>query len=368
MEMIAKAIPDYTKAIELNPEYVDAYYHRGLAYEKFIHYHYRPFGSDVVDKYDKALADFDKVLELDGTYITAYAGKGNIHYRFGEFDKAIEEYNNALASEDLIVAKAGNVGLAEVYYSKARTLKQMPGQIQETISTFDMARETGLPPIWEMKMLFHQACDYTFLRECERTIQNLDDITTLPGFEESGLAFYVYFTRGVANYSLGEYDKAKADFETLYGTPLEANGHKYLGMIYSDTGDEASAQQEFQKAAELYGAQIAAGEGEAATDWARFELMGAYSNRGFCYLCLGEYDKATSDLERALKSDQNHVHPHLGEHYYLDAYKNLGIYYSQLGDEEKARDYFQAGLDLAEEQCLDTMIVAEQMEELLNRL
>jgi tetratricopeptide (TPR) repeat protein len=368
VEVVAKAIPDYTKAIELNPGYADAYYHRGLAYEQFIHYHYKPFDPEVVDCYNKALADFDKVLELDATYVTAHAGKGNIYYRAGEFEKGIQEYDKALESEDLIVEKSGNVGLAEVYYSKARTLKQIPGQIQETISTFDRASEIGLTPIWEMKMLFHQACDYKFLGEYNKALQNYNTITGIAGFEESGLGAYVFFTRGIAYYSLEEYDKAITDFKMLCETPLEASGRKYLGMSYSKIGeDEATVNQEFEKAVELYSAAIAAGEG-ATGDWARFELMTAYSDRGFCYLCLEEYDKAVSDLEKALESDQNHVHPHFGEHYYLEAYKNLGTYYSQVGEKEKARDYFQAGLNLAEEQCLDSMTVAKELEELLSQL
>jgi tetratricopeptide (TPR) repeat protein len=96
--------------------------------------------------------------------------------------------------------------------------------------------------------------------------------------------------------------------------------------------------------------------------------MTAYSDRGFCYLCLEEYDKAVSDLEKALESDQNHVHPHFGEHYYLEAYKNLGAYYLQIGEEEKAKGYFQAGLELAEVQCLDKMTVAKEIEGLLSQL
>ena len=54
-----EVIYDYDKAIEIDPEYVDAYYQRGFA--KF----------DFRD-YQGAIPDFDKVIELDSHHTTAY--------------------------------------------------------------------------------------------------------------------------------------------------------------------------------------------------------------------------------------------------------------------------------------------------------
>ncbi|MBN1694163.1 tetratricopeptide repeat protein [candidate division WOR-3 bacterium] len=47
-----QAIRDFDKAIQLNPEYVDAYYYRGNAY--------RSKGD-----YAKAIQDYDKAIELN---------------------------------------------------------------------------------------------------------------------------------------------------------------------------------------------------------------------------------------------------------------------------------------------------------------
>jgi len=49
---LPKAIADYTRAIRLDPKYVDAYANRGYAYY-------------MQKDYERALADFDKILELD---------------------------------------------------------------------------------------------------------------------------------------------------------------------------------------------------------------------------------------------------------------------------------------------------------------
>jgi len=53
------ALVDFTKAIELNPNYADAYNYRGLIYYN-------------QSKYDLALADYTKAIELNPNYVAAY--------------------------------------------------------------------------------------------------------------------------------------------------------------------------------------------------------------------------------------------------------------------------------------------------------
>ena len=52
------AIIYYTKAIELDPKNVEAYYGRGFAY-------------DELKKYPEAIADYTKAIELDPKYVDA---------------------------------------------------------------------------------------------------------------------------------------------------------------------------------------------------------------------------------------------------------------------------------------------------------
>ena len=47
-----KAIAEFSRAIELDPNYAEAYYKRGVAYLR-------------KDKYDEAIADLTKAIELD---------------------------------------------------------------------------------------------------------------------------------------------------------------------------------------------------------------------------------------------------------------------------------------------------------------
>jgi len=63
-----KAIEDYTKAMELDPEFADAYYHRGCSWYE-------------VDNFEDSIADLTKAIELD-PMADHYYGQRAIVYIF----------------------------------------------------------------------------------------------------------------------------------------------------------------------------------------------------------------------------------------------------------------------------------------------
>ncbi|MDP4587349.1 MAG: tetratricopeptide repeat protein, partial [Flavobacteriales bacterium] len=60
-----KALAHFSLAIELFPQYYQAYYNRGLCHES-------------LDEVNLALADYDMALQLEPTYTRAALGKGRI--------------------------------------------------------------------------------------------------------------------------------------------------------------------------------------------------------------------------------------------------------------------------------------------------
>jgi ankyrin repeat protein/cytochrome c-type biogenesis protein CcmH/NrfG len=78
-----RAISDFDKALELDPNYAFAYSNRGYAY------------ADKGD-YDRAISDLDKALELDPRYAEAYLNRGLACYRKGSYDRAISDFDKAL--------------------------------------------------------------------------------------------------------------------------------------------------------------------------------------------------------------------------------------------------------------------------------
>ena len=69
------AIVDFTKAIELNPNYADAYYNRGVAYSN----------KGLVDR---TIKDYTKVIALNPNYANAYYNLGRVWLHLREWEKA----------------------------------------------------------------------------------------------------------------------------------------------------------------------------------------------------------------------------------------------------------------------------------------
>ena len=76
------AINYYDKAMELNPDYADAYYYRGRAYYD---------NNNDAD----AIEDFNNAIELNPDYADAYHYRGQALYRTGEIDLATPDLTEA---------------------------------------------------------------------------------------------------------------------------------------------------------------------------------------------------------------------------------------------------------------------------------
>ncbi len=77
------AIEDYNKAIQLNPDDADAYYNRGIAKRK-------------LQDYTGAIADYNKAIQLKPDYADAYNNRGTAKYNIQDYNGAIEDYNKAI--------------------------------------------------------------------------------------------------------------------------------------------------------------------------------------------------------------------------------------------------------------------------------
>lgn len=99
------AIADYDKAIEINPEHAALYYNRGIS-------------KKALGDHQGAILDYSKALELDPQYVWAYQNRGFSRNELGDhqgairdYDKAIEinpEYVNAYINRGLSKSKLGD--------------------------------------------------------------------------------------------------------------------------------------------------------------------------------------------------------------------------------------------------------------------
>ena len=78
-----RAIELCNEAIRLNPDYAEAYLHRGYAYSR-------------KDCLDSAIVDYTKAIQLNPNYADAYAFRGYVYRKKGDHDRAIPELETAL--------------------------------------------------------------------------------------------------------------------------------------------------------------------------------------------------------------------------------------------------------------------------------
>lgn len=73
----------YTKAIEVNDSFLDAFINRGLV-------------NNELGNYDDSLADYDKAIDIDKKCALAYNNRGYTKYKQGDYDGALADYNKAI--------------------------------------------------------------------------------------------------------------------------------------------------------------------------------------------------------------------------------------------------------------------------------
>jgi tetratricopeptide (TPR) repeat protein len=111
-----KAIADFNKAIQLNPNDAVAYSNRGLAWNK-------------KGDQDKAIADFNKAIQLNPNFSIAYNYRGIALYKKGYLDKAIADFNKAIQLNPNDAVAYNHRGLA--WYKK--------GDLDKAIADFNKA-------------------------------------------------------------------------------------------------------------------------------------------------------------------------------------------------------------------------------------
>jgi tetratricopeptide (TPR) repeat protein len=99
MQDYGRAIEDYARAIELNPDYAAAYYNRGTAYARS-------------QDYRRAIEDYGWAIGLNPEDATAYNNRGTAYAGLQDYRRAIEDYGRAIELNPEDAMAYNNRGLA----------------------------------------------------------------------------------------------------------------------------------------------------------------------------------------------------------------------------------------------------------------
>ncbi len=184
------AINQFSKTIELKPDYADAYYNRGGCYAK-------------KGEYDKAIADYNEAINLKPDYAATYNNRGGCYAEKGEYDKAIADCNKVINLKPDYV---------EAYYNRGGCYAKK-GEYDKAIA--DCNEAINLKPDYAEAYYNRGGC-YAEKGEYDKAIADYNKAIKLkPDY------YLVYYNRAISFLHLQEFGKAKEDFTTAKDKGLD---------------------------------------------------------------------------------------------------------------------------------------------------
>ncbi len=284
------AISNYGKAIELKPDYFEAYKHRAVIYY-------------ANGNFQQAVTDYNRAIELNPNDAASFYGRGTALSNSGDFDRAIEDYTRAieLSPND-----------AQYIFSRGLTFYNRK-EYEKAIDAYDKAIELD-PNYAEAYNNRGNAFD-----EQGKNNRAIEDYTKAIKIDENfALA---YGNRGTSYARRGNYNRAIEDLsKSLEINPDLATSYFNRANIYYLKNNSEQALNDYNKFIELNPNNSL-----------------AFSNRAAILGNKGNYAQAIEDYNRAVE-----LNPQDAQSYY-----NRALIYEKLGNKEKARSDRQRYNDLS---------------------
>lgn len=231
----AGALPEFTLALQVKPDYADAYYYRALVYD----YH---------EDYARAIADYDQVGKLKPEQTGVYQLRGYAYYRQGDLDHAIADLNRAITIKPdaamLYVwrgdcyADQGNRERAIENYVQALKLKANFGEAYIGRGTIYCLQGQDDKALADFNALSRS--DSYINKDAPKLVETLSQISlTTPGAIETRKTALAEFLAGRAALLAGVMDFDSALYSAWRAIRLKpdyAQGYEIRGMLYEFRG------------------------------------------------------------------------------------------------------------------------------------
>jgi len=216
-----QALPDFSRSLELVPNYVEALNNRGSLYR-------------LLEKPREAIGDYSRALALDSNHIKALTGRGNAYAALGLPDSALTDYNMAYRLNPRL-----SMSLAD----RGSVLFRL-GRYEEAIIDCNMKIDAHAE---KRDTYLNRAVAYSSLGQWEKAIPDysfvLDSVKDNPS---------IYEWRGVAYRNTGSLQQAIDDFTRGIGLdPSKASLYLNRAMAFRDLGMKQQADEDMRKANQL---------------------------------------------------------------------------------------------------------------------
>lgn len=223
-----RAIQDFTQAIQLKPDYAEAFNSRGKAYEALRVY------SDIA----KAVADFDQAIRLAPNFSEAFFNRGQAFAEEGHFSRAIPDYTTAIRLRpdysEAFVKRSDAYMHRDEWNSALRDLSQAIKLNPEDADT-----------------LFARSSVYETTGNNAQAIRDVTEVIHLKPNE-----VWPYWFRAMDYYDNGDYDRAILDLNRVVEAQPEINNQtvSYIhqrGLAYLYKGDYSQAISDFERVSKV---------------------------------------------------------------------------------------------------------------------
>ncbi|MBO3460221.1 tetratricopeptide repeat protein [Aetokthonos hydrillicola Thurmond2011] len=283
------AIEDFTRALELDPYFVEAYFQRGLAYYD---------SGEVL----KAVFDYTEALKLNPQSVEAYYCRALARVGLKNLPGALEDVDQAIRR---------NSNYAAAYNLKG-IVRRKQGFIQDAIANFKKAAE-----------LYLEQKDKENCQECLDKIKQLQPTEKTVVLEQWTykpariISEKEYFTQLLEKAERGNVQQAMEDLDwALKVDPQDAQAYCCRGVVHCKLGNYQKAISDFNQALLL-----------------NFQDAIVYRNRGKARFQLGDYRGALADFNCALQTQPEDVLLYIARG---NVFRAMGNYHAAI------KDYTQA--------------------------
>ena len=97
-----EALSSYDQAIQIKPNYADAYYNKGNAFLELF-------------RYQEAVSSYDQAIRVNPRYVGAYNNKGNVLQKLGYYDEALSSFEKIIEIEPNYPLTIGKILHAKMF-------------------------------------------------------------------------------------------------------------------------------------------------------------------------------------------------------------------------------------------------------------
>ncbi|MCA2874234.1 tetratricopeptide repeat protein [Microcystis sp. M055S1] len=251
-----QAIASYDQALEIKPDYHDAWTNRGFELHN-------------LGRYEEAIASYDQALEFKPDDHYAWYGRGFALGNLGRYEEAIASYDQALEIKP---------DDHEAWYGRGFALGNL-GRYEEAIASFDQALE--IKPD-DHEAWYNRGFALGNLGRYEEAIASFDQALEIkPDFHEA------WHNRGSALDDLGRYEEAIASYDRAL--EIKPDYHE----AWDNRGYALTCMGRYKDALESFDRSIKINSNDA----------NAYYNKAVCYGLQNNVELAIENLQRAINLD-----------------------------------------------------------------